>query len=141
MLKKVSIKIILAFIVDIVILSILYFVFLLFYKYRYIDFNGNMEFYINDSIHLECTSRYMIFLKGSFYIPEYVAEIGWNDEYVVVLQYDLIMTDNISKNKIPDKSKSNYYIIDLKENKMIGPLTLEEFNEYDCSSIKMKKTS
>jgi len=57
------------------------------------------------------------------------------------MQYGLKYRDDFSGYKVPDKTKVNYYIIDLYEEKLIGPLSLEEFNQYDCSSIKMKKTT
>lgn len=129
------------FLIIILFFSLGYLVLTIYFSVGYIDFKGTVNFYITDDIYLSQTSRYMVSLGGKYGIPAYVYKIGWNDKYIVALQYDMIIKDEHSKYKIPDKSVENYYIINLEDDTKIGPITKEEFNKYDCSSIKMKRTS
>lgn len=107
----------------------------------FINFKGDINYYITDDVYLSQTSRYMVQLRGKYGISEFVYKIGWNERYIVAIQYDLKYQNNNSGYKSPDKSKENYYIVDLEEEKLIGPLTKDEFYKYDCSSIKMKRTT
>ncbi len=135
-------KNILRFLLIIVLVYMLvYLTIVIYLSIGHINFDGEVEFYITDDIHLSQTSRYMVSLGGKFGIKPFVYKIGWNDKYIVAMQYGLKYRDDFSGYKVPDKTKVNYYIIDLYEEKLIGPLSLEEFNQYDCSSIKMKKTT
>lgn len=67
---------------------------------------------------------------GSAVIPTEVGSVGWNDDFILVMQYSM-MKDPKSSNgyEIPDKSKMNYWIIDIQQNQIIGPLNLLDFEE------------
>ena len=102
-----------------------------------INFKGNVYYYITDEIYLASTSRYMVNLGGKYGIQPCVYKIGWSERYIVALQYEM----EFGIDREPDKTKPQYYIIDLEKEEKIGPLTKEEFYQYDCSSIKMKHTT
>ena len=100
--------------------------------------NSNGDFVINDKYVISRTSRYQVSLKGENGIEPFVAKIGWNKECIVVVQYDLIEDDNPNSSyKIPDKNQKKYYIIDIKSNEKIGPLSKSEYKQYKCSKIML----
>ena len=104
---------------------------------NYIDWEAfACTYYLTEDIYLSQTSQYMISLRGKYGIQPCVYKIGWNERYIVALQYEM----EFEVDRRPDKTKPQYYIIDLEKEEKIGPLTKDEFYEYDCSSIKMKKT-
>lgn len=94
--------------------------------------NEKGKYAIHDKYELYSVSAYTINLGGPVSIKECVYKVGWNDDYVVVLQYDL---DEDGK---PDKSEPHYYIIEVETDNLIGPLTKEEYKEYPCSKIRMR---
>lgn len=134
------------FLVFILILSIIYLIFTIWFKIFFIEFNfGSSTYYIKNDVFLFQSSRYMVSLKGKYgLVPACVYKVGWNRKYVVALQYDL-MDDpkDFRENpyQIPDKSKPNYYIIDLEKEELIGPLSEKEYMEYDCGWIWLKRTT
>lgn len=97
---------------------------------------------IIENIFLECTSRYMISLrseKEQYFIPEYIEQIGWNDNYIVVLQYDLVLQNSYNGYTIPNRDKKNYYIIDLRKKSVKGPISEDEYKKANLNHIKLKK--
>ncbi len=133
-------KLLKAFLKLTIILTIIYLIYCAIFDAIAIDFGGNCEYYITDNVYLSQTSRYMVSLDGKYGIYPYIDKIGWNDKYIVAIRYDLKYENDYNDYKIPDKSKAYYYIIDLEKEELIGPLTKDEFEQYDCSSIRMKKT-
>ncbi|MWV44317.1 DUF3997 domain-containing protein [Paenibacillus sp. HJL G12] len=67
---------------------------------------------------------------GSAVIPTEVASVGWNDDFILAMQYSM-MKDPTSSNgyEIPDTSKMNYWIIDIGQNQIRGPMNLTDFDE------------
>ena len=108
--------------------------------------NLDLKYYITEDIYLYRTSRYMITLKGEYGdsnddegIPACIDSVGWNEKYIVVLQYNLKNENEHNSYLIPDKTQSNYYIIDIKTKEMIGPISKKEYQEKKIENIKLKK--
>lgn len=134
--KKYFIGVIIFYLIIFVIVFVSY----LFYSKNYLYVDGN--FYINDNIYLNSTSLYQTklivkFEKETRVIIPCVFKIGWNEKNVTVLQYDIIVENN---HEYLDKSTANYYVISLDDETVKGPFSELEFDQYECSSIKMKRT-
>ena len=106
----------------------------------------DLKYYITEDIYLYRTSRYMITLKGEYGdsndnegIPACIDSVGWNEKYIVILQYNLKKENEHNSYLIPDKTQSNYYIIDIKTKEMIGPISKKEYQEKKIENIKLKK--
>jgi hypothetical protein len=79
------------------------------------------------------TLSYHDYSDGNNYsgiIEATVFAVGYNDNYLIIKQHPCILPNP------PDKTTTNYYILPLKKgmdwrtkNGLIGPLTLEQFNE------------
>jgi len=72
-------------------------------------------------------------------VGETVFAIGFNDKYIIVKQHPWTYPNP------PDTTQTNYYILPLKngmdwksKNGLMGPLTLEQFNE-KCIELNMSK--
>lgn len=112
---------------------------------KYLILDGEFfqdEYQINDNISLSGYSRYSVSLKsnGKYNIPSFIYKIGWNEKYIVALQYDLAFRNDYNSYLVPDQSAEHYYIIDLEHEEQIGPLSSEEYFSYECSNIEMKIT-
>ena len=90
---------------------------------------------INDNYYIYRTSTYHLILNGKHYIPAFIDSIGWDDEYIVALQYDL----EYGVADEPNWSKPNYYIIQLEDDTLIGPLSPEEYENSEYSYLELKK--
>lgn len=133
--------------ISIIIISIIFILIIVsFFTKKYINQNylfineGENEI-INDII-LECTSRYMISLKdkhNQYYVPSYIDKIGWNENYVVILQYDLILKNSYTGYTVPNKDKENYYIIDIRKKRIDGPMSKTDYQYANIKEIKLKK--
>ena len=59
-------------------------------------------------------------------IPEYVFAVGHNSEFIIAKQHP---TNGFENGNEIDKSKTNYYIVDIRnKSKVFGPLTKSDFN-------------
>lgn len=133
----------------IVVMLIIFIIVTLILLKKYYDnsyINLDIEYYITEDIYLYRTSRYMIRLKGEYGdpnvdegIPACIDSIGWNEKYIVILQYNLKRENEYNSYLIPDKTQSNYYIIDIKSKEMIGPISKKEYQEKKIENIKLKK--
>lgn len=135
--KKISVTIISIIGIQVILLSLI-----IFTINNYIDNNCisfDWQFRISEDIFLERTSKYMVSLKGDYFIPEYIDRIGWNNDYVIAQQYDLVNENDYNDYKVPDKTKTNYYIIDIKAKTIEGPLDEKEYRKRKVDSIKLKK--
>ncbi len=67
---------------------------------------------------------------GKAVIPAKVMEAGWNDKYIIVKQVDLIK-DPESDNgmEIPDEKNYHFWILEIKNGKVIGPLDDVDFTK------------
>ncbi|WP_299901989.1 DUF3997 domain-containing protein [uncultured Aquimarina sp.] len=64
---------------------------------------------------------------SSVLIPEYVFAVGHNSEFIIAKQHP---TNGFEKGYQIDTSKTNYYIIDIREKSdVLGPLNLLDFNK------------
>lgn len=60
-------------------------------------------------------------------IPEYVFAIGHNSEFIIAKQHP---TNGFENNHKIDKSKTNYYIVDIRNaSKVLGPLNKSTFHK------------
>lgn len=67
-------------------------------------------------------------LWGGAVIPAKVTEVAWNDSFIIAKQLGLKTDPKSSNNyKIPDEDKQYYWIIDVKIDKVYGPLSKENY--------------
>lgn len=82
-----------------------YLTLIVYFSVGHIDFSGKGEYYITEDIYVSQTSGYSVTIRGKFGIPAFVYKVGWNDKYVVAMQYDLMNESNSSNYKAPDNQK------------------------------------
>lgn len=95
----------------------------------------NDEYVINSDYKLWRSSSYSVRLIGPQSISMHIDSIGWDEEYIVVLQYDYLF----GVDDEPNWSKPNYYIIQLEDDTLIGPLSPEEYENSEYSYLELKK--
>lgn len=82
--------------------------------------------------------------NASQLIPPVVAEVAWNDSYILAKQLEL-QSDPLNPDaQTPNQQNANYWIIDLKYNKRFGPYTKKQFEAQKrefriSSSIQLQK--
>ncbi len=93
------------------------------------------EYVINSDYKLWRSSSYSVRLIGPQSISMHIDSIGWDDNYIVALQYDI----EFGVDDEPDWSKPSYYIIQLEDDTLIGPLSTEEYENSEYSYLELKK--
>lgn len=87
------------------------------------------SFKINDKFMIMKASLHVIVLTDinqKILIPEKVSEIGFDSKYILIKQMGMKRENSYM---IPDESQIYYWIINIPENKIHGPLDLSEYNE------------
>ena len=104
-------------------------------SYSNLLFVNEGKYVINSDYKLWRASSYSVKLIGPQSIPMHIDSIGWDDNYIVALQYDI----EFGVDDEPDWSKPNYYIIQLEDDTLIGPLSPEEYENSEYSYLELKK--
>lgn len=95
-----------------------------------VELPGNYSIVRSSAHEVKIAPKISEGLWGEAVIPAKVIEAGWNDEYIIVKQVELIK-DPKSNNgmEIPDEKSFQFWIIEIKNGKAMGPLDDEDFTK------------